>query len=160
MSAVIMEKAIKLRTGKDRLRYTCLFELFLIVILAPISALVLQEQIVDVGVLAVLLSLKAMLFNLVYNWFFDHFDARAGRIPTDRTFFRRILHAVGFEISLLITSLPIVVWWLGLSILQALLMDIVVTSFVVLYTLVFTWGYDRLFPVVQMPINRSRPVKE
>ncbi len=154
-----MEKAIKLRTGKDRLRYTCLFELFLIVILAPISALVLQEQIVDVGVLAVLLSLKAMLFNLVYNWFFDHFDARAGRIPTDRTFFRRILHAVGFEISLLITSLPIVVWWLGLSILQALLMDIVVTSFVVLYTLVFTWGYDQLFPVVQMPINRSRPVK-
>ncbi len=154
-----MEKAIKLRTGKDRLRYTCLFELFLIVILAPISALVLQEQIVDVGVLAVLLSLKAMLFNLVYNWFFDHFDARAGRIPTDRTFLRRILHAAGFEIGLLITSLPIVVWWLGLSILQALLMDIVVTSFVVLYTLVFTWGYDQLFPVVQMPINRSRPVK-
>ena len=144
-----MEKVINIRTGKERLKFSCVFELILIALLAPMGAMVLDKQILDVGVLAIVLSLKAMLFNLVYNWFFDRFDVRAGRIPTERNVPRRILQAVGFEVGLMVTSLPIVVWWLGLSILQALVMDIVVTSFVVVYTFVFTWSYDRLYPVAQ-----------
>jgi uncharacterized membrane protein len=144
-----MEKVINIRTGKERLKFSCLFELTLIAILAPMGALVLEKQILDVGVLAIVLSLKAMLFNLLYNWIFDLVDVRAGRIPTQRNVPRRILHAVGFEVGLMITSLPIVVWWLGLSILQALIMDLVVTSFVVVYTFAFTWSYDRLYPVAQ-----------
>jgi uncharacterized membrane protein len=144
-----MEKVINIRTGKERLKFSCVFELILIGLLAPMGAFVLDKQILDVGVLAIVLSLKAMLFNLVYNWFFDRFDVRAGRVPTERNVPRRILHAVGFEVGLMITSLPIVVWWLGLSLLQALIMDLVVTSFVVVYTFVFTWSYDRLYPVAQ-----------
>ena len=144
-----MENVINIRTGKERMKFSCVFELILIALLAPMGAMVLDKQILDVGVLAIVLSLKAMLFNLVYNWFFDRFDVRAGRIPTERNVPRRILHAVGFEVGLMVTSLPIVVWWLGLSILQALVMDIVVTSFVVVYTFVFTWSYDRLYPVAQ-----------
>ena len=139
-----------IRTGKDRLRYTCLFELFLIVMLAPIGAIVLEREVLDIGVLALFLSFKAMIFNLIYNWFFDRFDAKAGRVPTERSFYRRILHAAGFEIGLMITSLPIVVWWLDLSILQAFMMDLVVTSFVVAYTFLFTWGYDRRYPIAQL----------
>ena len=144
-----MGKVIKIRTGKERLKFSGLFELILIAVLAPMGALVLEKQILDVGVLALVLSLKAMLFNLLYNWMFDLVDVRAGRIPTQRNVLRRILHAVGFEVGLMITSLPIVVWWLGLSLLQALIMDLVVTSFVVVYTFVFTWSYDRLYPVAQ-----------
>ena len=144
-----MEKVINIRTGKERLKFSCVFELILIALLAPMGAFVLDKQILDVGVLAIVLSLKAMVFNLVYNWFFDRFDVRAGRVPTERNVPRRILHAVGFEVGLMITSLPIVIWWLGLSILQALAMDLVVTSFVVVYTLVFSWSYDRLYPVAQ-----------
>ena len=149
MSAAVMGKVIKIRTGKERLKFSGLFELILIAVLAPMGALVLEKQILDVGVLALVLSLKAMLFNLLYNWMFDLVDVRAGRIPTQRNVLRRILHAVGFEVGLMITSLPIVVWWLGLSLLQALIMDLVVTSFVVVYTFVFTWSYDRLYPVAQ-----------
>lgn len=144
-----MEKAINTRTRKQRLKFSCLFELTLIAIMAPMGAFVLEKEILDVGVLAIGLSLKAMLFNLLYNWMFDRYDVRAGRIPTQRNVPRRILHAVGFEVGLVITSLPIVVWWLGLSILQALIMDLVVSSFVVVYTFVFTWSYDRLYPVEQ-----------
>jgi len=144
-----MENVINIRTGKERLKFSCVFELILIALLVPMGAVVLDKQILDVSVLAIALSLKAMLFNLVYNWFFDRFDVRAGRIPTERNVPRRILHALGFEVGLMVTSLPIVVWWLGLSILQALVMDMVVTSFVVVYTFVFTWSYDRLYPVVQ-----------
>ena len=144
-----MKNTIVVRSGRDRLRYTFLFELLLIAFLAPIGALVLERQVLDVGLLAVVLSLKAMLFNLLYNWLFDRWDVRAGRIPTKRSFAGRVLHAIGFECGLVMTSLPIVIWWLGLTILQALIMDLAVTSMVVAYTIVFGWCYDRLFPVPQ-----------
>jgi uncharacterized membrane protein len=54
---------------------------------------------------------------------------------------------LGFEVSLTISSLPIYGWWLGLTIFEALATDVVVTSFVVIYTYFYTWGYDRMFPV-------------
>ena len=144
-----MQNKITIRSGGDRLRYTCLFELFLILILAPIGAAVFERRILDMGLLSVILSVKAMVINLIYNWIFDLMDVRAGRIPSQRSFTGRIAHAVGFEVGLLLTSLPVVMWWLGIPILQALLMDLVVTSFVVVYTLVFTWGYDLVYPVRQ-----------
>ena len=144
-----MQKAVVIRSGMDRLRYTCLFEIFLLVILVPVGAMVLDKHMADIGLLSIVLSLKAMLFNLIYNWIFDRLDARAGRIPSERSVIGRVIHAVGFEVGLVLTSLPIVTWWLGLSIFQALLMDLVISSFVVVYTLAFTWGYDLLFPVKQ-----------
>lgn len=150
-----MKHSIAIRTRSDRLRYTGLFELTLLVILAPIGALVFNRHLLDIGLLSVILSLKAMVFNLIYNWIFDLLDVRAGKIPTQRSFSGRIAHAAGFEAGLVITSLPIVMWWLGLTLIQAFLIDVVVTSFVVVYTLVFTWGYDSLYPVEQRAIASS-----
>ena len=144
-----MKKTIVVRSGRDRLRYTLLFELLLIAMLAPIGALVLDRPVQDIGLLSIVLSLKAMIINLAYNWLFDMWDVRAGRIPTHRSLFGRLLHAVGFECGLVMTSLPIVMWWLGLSLLQALIMDVAVTAIIVVYTLLFGWCYDRAFPVQQ-----------
>ena len=144
-----MEKKIVVRTGRDRLRYSLLFELLLIAILAPLGALVFERHVLDVGLLSIVLCLKAMLVNLIYNWLFDMWDVRSGRIPTERSLVGRIAHAVGFECVLVLTSLPIVIWWLGLTLLQALIMDFAVTGIIVAYTIVFGWCYDRLFPVQQ-----------
>lgn len=144
-----MKKKIVVRTGRDRLRYSSLFELLLLAILAPLGALVLERPVLDVGLLSIILCLKAMLVNLIYNWLFDLWDVRAGRIPTERTLVGRITHAIGFECVLVLTSLPIVIWWLGLTLLQALLLDVAVTGIVVAYTIMFGWCYDRIFPVKQ-----------
>lgn len=144
-----MKKEIVVRTGRDRLRYSLLFELLLIAILAPLGALVLERQVLDIGLLSIVLSVKAMLVNLFYNWLFDMWDVRAGRVPTERSLVGRIAHAVGFECGLVLTSLPIVIWWLGLTFLQALIMDVAVTGMVVAYTIVFGWCYDRIFPIPQ-----------
>jgi len=148
-----MQNKISIRTGGDRLRYTFLFEFFLILILAPIGAIIFDRHLFDIGLLSLALSLKAMVLNLIYNWLFDLLDVRAGRIPTQRSFSGRIVHAVGFEVGLVLTSLPIVMWWLGLTLLQAFLMDVVVTSFIVAYTFVFTWSYDLRYPVEQYAIE-------
>jgi len=128
-----------------------MFELTLIFVLAPIGAFVFDRHLFDIGLLSVVLSLKAMVINLIYNWVFDLLEVRAGKIPTQRSFGGRIVHAVGFEAGLMLTSLPIVMWWLGLTLTQAFLMDVVVTSFIVAYTFAFTWGYDLLYPIEQCP---------
>ena len=143
-----MSQSPAMRTGADRLRYTVVFEMTLLVLLVPAGAALFDKGWADIGALGLILSTKAMLVNLIYNWVFDHVDARANRISSDRSTIGRIVHAVGFELSLVITSLPIYVWWLTLSVLEALMTDLVVTSFVVVYTYLFTHGSDRLFPVV------------
>lgn len=97
-----------------------------------------------------------MLLNLIYNWIFDSFDARAGRVSSDRSVVGRIIHAMGFEAMLILTSVPILIWWLDLSVGQALLMDLMISSFVVLFNLVFTWAYDVIFPVKQPAIAADK----
>lgn len=150
-----MSQTATMRSGRDRLRYTLTFEASLMLMLIPAGAAFFDKGLADIGLLGVILSLKAMLVNLVYNWVFDRFDANANRISSDRSTIGRIMHASGFEVSLLITSLPIYVWWLNITLVEALLTDLVVTSFVVFYTYLFTLGYDRRFPVVRLPV----PVK-
>ena len=80
-----MKTNIVIRTGKDRLRYTFLFEMLLIAILAPVGAFVLDRPVFDVGFLAVVLAAKAMIVGLGYNWLFDLWDVRANRIPSERS---------------------------------------------------------------------------
>lgn len=142
-----MPNPVALRSGRDRIRYTVIFEVVLIAMLIPAGSVFFDKPVAEIGVLGIVLSGKAMLLSLVYNWVFDQIDARAGRISSQRSHVGRILHAVGFEVSLTVTSLPIYVWWLDIGLLDALITDIVVTSFVVAYTYGFTLAYDKIFPL-------------
>ena len=144
---------IVIRSGWDRLRYTLAFEGLLIGIFAFLLAFLFEREVSDTGALAILLSLKAMLVAYIYNYFYDRFDARHGRVPTERTVDRRMVHAIGLETILVATSLPVVVWWLGIGWLQALLMDLGFMAAVVVYTYLFTLAYDRLFPVPQPALD-------
>lgn len=144
-----MSQTVALRSGKDRLRYTIAFEAVLAAFLVPAGAVFFDKGVAEIGLLGVVLSLKAVLIGLLYNWVFDRLDARIGQVSSDRSHFGRIVHAIGFELTLLTTSLPIYFWWLNLTILEAVMMDMVVTTFVVAYTYLFTLAYDRLFPVSQ-----------
>lgn len=144
-----MNNNIAIRTGKDRLRYTLTFELLLISLLMVLGAYVTKRNVFELGLLAALLSMKAMVINYLYNYLFDKMDVRAGRIPTQRSVAGRIVHALGFEVGLAATSLPIFMWWLQLSFLQALATNITLVTIAMIYTFLFSWGYDRLFPVPQ-----------
>ena len=151
-----MKGEIVIRGGWDRLRYTLTFEGLLIAILAPTLAFLFKRNVADTGALALVLSLKAMLSTYIYNYVYDRIDVHYGRVPTERRMTGRIVHAVGFETILVATSLPIVMWWLGMSWWQALLMDLALMTVVVAYTLLFTFVYDGLFPVAQPALKSLR----
>ncbi|MFT5706341.1 MAG: putative membrane protein [Oceanospirillaceae bacterium] len=144
-----MNTKIVIRGKWDRLRFTLIFEMLLIALIAPILAWTLERGALDTGFVSLVLGIKAMILNFIYNYVFDLVDVNSGRIPTQRSVKRRIGHALGFELLLTLTSLPIIIWWLDLNLWQALIIDISVMGVVVLYTLVFTRIYDGFFPIQQ-----------
>lgn len=143
------ESKIAIRSGLDRIRYVLVFEVLLLLFLAPAIAFAFDKETTDTAALTLILAAKAMIINMIYNYFFDKFDAKRGVVPTERTGRQRVMHAIGLEVALTVTSLPIVTWWLDIAIWQALAMDALVMAFIVVYTMGFTWVYDRAFPVTQ-----------
>ena len=65
-----MTEKITLRSGRDRLRYTIIFETLLMMMFVPAGAAFFDKPIMDFGLLGIILSGKAMILNLVYNWAF------------------------------------------------------------------------------------------
>ena len=149
-----MTSDIVIRTGLDRIRYAVLFEGLLVAIFSIAMFLMFERGLLDMGAFSVTLSLIALVINCVYNSIYDRIDVRYGRIPTERSRLGRIVHAVGFEFTLVVVNLPIIIWWMQWSFWQALGFDIIAMAAVVVYTYYFTLAYDRLFPIEQ-PGNGS-----
>lgn len=95
------------------------------------------------GGLAVATSAVAVVWNLVFNSLFEAWEARQAR--RGRSLLRRIAHAIGFEGGLVTFLVPLIAWWLEVSLRQALLMDLGLVVFFLIYTFVFNWAFDRVF---------------
>ncbi|MEC5398462.1 PACE efflux transporter [Uliginosibacterium sp. H1] len=93
--------------------------------------------------LAVMTSVVAMLWNMAYNALFESWEAR--QTKRGRSLARRITHSLGFEIGLVVLLLPLVSWWLGIGLVEALVLEIGLVVFFVVYGLVYNWCFDRLF---------------
>ena len=54
-------------------------------------------------------------------------------------------HAIGFELGFIITLVPLFAWWLHIGLWQALVLDIGLSVFFLVYTFVFNLGFDKVF---------------
>lgn len=144
----MLYKSVYMRTTADRIRHTLLFETIAIVSTTAITVLILNKPVATMGALAIAISVMAMLCNYLYNLVFDHWRMRRGESsPNQRSTPIRVLHAIGFELSFIVLTLPLIAWWLELSLWQALLLDIGFAVFFIAYAFVYNWAYDRIFPV-------------
>ncbi len=132
-----------MRTTLDRIRHTLLFEGVALVLATGAATLVLENSATTIGTLAVTMSLIAMGWNYLYNLWFDRWLQIA---PSQRSFKIRALHALGFEGGLLVATLPLVAWWLDMTLWHAFLTDIAFTLFFLIYAFAFNWAYDQIFP--------------
>lgn len=126
-----------------RVLYVALYELIAIGVVTLALGLLTEHGWGSSGGLAVGSSLIAVLWNLVFNHFFERWERRQptrGRSPA-----RRVAHAIGFEGGLLLWLVPFIAWWLGVSLWQALVLDIGFLLFFLVYNFVFAWAFDRLF---------------
>ncbi|WP_074217041.1 PACE efflux transporter [Halodesulfovibrio marinisediminis] len=136
-----------MRTSTDRLRHTVFFELILLVICVPLLALLLNKPMGHVGAVSLMLSLAGATWNYIYNYLFDHALVRLNKPLYPRSGLLRTFHAVLFELSLLVITIPAVMIMMNLSFMQALMIDIGFVAFVPVYAFVYNIAYDRLFPL-------------
>ena len=122
-----------------------LFELIGLIIFIPIAALVLHKDLTHVGVVGVLISLSAMLWNFIYNWMFDIVEFKLGGNRFGRGIFLRCLHALLFELGLLIVTVPMVAHFLDMTMLNAFLIDISFVVFFLIYAFIFNWCFDQCY---------------
>lgn len=139
-----------MRNTFDRIRHTLGFEITGMIMSVPLFAHLMDRSLDKTGVLAVGMSLTAMIWNYGYNLAFDHLMVRMGRRVDDRPPKLRMMHALGFETSFLCVTVPAVAWWLEMSFLQALIMDIGMAGFYTVHAYIYNWAYDRVFP---MPVT-------
>lgn len=137
---------MKMRTGTDRLRHTLGFEVLGMMISVPLFSLLTGQPVDHLGPLAIGLSLLATGWNYLYNLLVDHWMLRQlGRL--EKRLIERVLHALLFELGLLLVVLPLTALWLGISLWQALWLDIGFSLFFVFYAFGYNLAYDRLFPL-------------
>lgn len=138
-----------MRTTLDRIRHTLLFEAFALVLTIYIAGLFIDNSPMEIGTLSIALSLIAMGWNYAYNLAFDTWLLKRndGVMPGQRSTRLRVGHAVLFELGLMVITLPVVAWLLNMNLLQALIMDLGLALFFMVYAFVFNWIYDRVFPL-------------
>lgn len=135
-----------MRSTRDRIRHAISFEVIALVISTPLGAWVFGLPLHDMGVVTVVSATLAAVWNYIYNVLFDHVALR-WRGTTEKTVALRVVHAVMFEVGLLVLLVPFIAVWLGVSLWVALVMDIAFSAFFLVYAFAFNWAYDLWFPV-------------
>lgn len=133
----------QLQGVRRRVLYVGLYELLAIAIVTLTLAVLTDEGWQSAGGLAVGCSAIAVVWNLVFNKLFERWESRQAQ--KGRSTARRVAHAIGFEGGLVLWLVPFIAWWLQIGLWQALVMDIGLLLFFLVYTFVFTWVFDRLF---------------
>jgi uncharacterized membrane protein len=115
------------------------FELLAVLLCTPLLAWLMDKPVVDMGIATIAIGLIALAWNVLFNGLFDRLLKRLELVPSAAT---RVLHALLFEGGLVAVSVPLIAWWLNVSLLQALILDIGVLLFFLPYTYVYHWAYD------------------
>lgn len=128
-------------SAKERLIHTVLFEIGAVGVSAVVVLLFLQIHAAAAIGISAMISVMAMVWNVVFNLGFDHIFTAPRQT---RTLGVRLCHTIAFEGGLLLFTLPVVAYFLALSLWQAFIADLGMTLAVMVYTLIFNFVYDHV----------------
>jgi uncharacterized membrane protein len=113
-------------------------------LLASVALMLMSDA--DAGsslALSVLTATIALSWSFVFNTVFEAWEAR--QPVKGRSLRRRTVHALLFEGGLVLICIPVMAWWLEVGYLEALVYEAGLIALFILYTYLFTWGFDRVF---------------
>jgi uncharacterized membrane protein len=93
----------------------------------------------DMGVVTMAIAALALAWNVVFNGLFDRALKHYNLVHNAWV---RVVHALLFEGGLVAVGVPLIAWWLKVSLWQAFVLDIGVLLFFLPYTYVYHWTYD------------------
>lgn len=134
-----------MRTTRDRIRQAISFEVIGLLLSVPLAAAAFGFDTGKTGVLGVIGATMATVWNYLFNLMFDH-GLKRWTGSTRKSLGMRFLHAISFELGLMLAFLPVIAWWMEIGLFEALVVDIAFVLFYLVYAFVFTWAYDTIFP--------------
>ena len=140
---------------KRKLVYVSLYEVIGMTFSALGLALLSGTSPGSTGPLAVIITTIAVTWNFIYTSLFERWESR--QVSRTRTVKRRIAHAIGFQLTLIVFLIPLIAWWMKISLVQAFLLDLALIIFIPCYTFVFNWAFDKIFglPSSALPVGES-----
>jgi len=146
---------LNLQGARRKIVYVSLYELIAIAVSSTGLAAGSGSSLQQAGVLAVASSVIAVVWNLVYNTLFERWEVR--QAVRGRSFKRRAAHALGFELGFVFMLVPLFAWWLGITFWHALVLDVGLALFFLVYTFAFNWAFDKVFglPTSALPLSRG-----
>ena len=127
--------------SKRRWVHALSYEVILLVIIALALSYVFEMPMQVTGGLGIAMAVTSVLWNMLFNHYFEKFEAKH---QLRRTFKIRVLHAIGFEGGLMLATIPMVAYALEKSMMQAFLIDLLMTLSILLYTFIFQYCYDHV----------------
>ncbi len=128
---------------KRRVTYVFFYEVLSFLICAMILAVLSGSTISHTGPLSLLIAVIAVSVNFFYNYAFEWWEKR--QHSNTRTIFRRVVHAIGFQVVLVTILIPLIAWWMQISLVKAFLLDFSLMIIIPCYTFVYNYFFDHLF---------------
>lgn len=134
---------ITLSPLKRRLTYVIVFEIIAIISSTFVLMKLSGSDAAESLPVAVMVSLAAVIWNFLYNTAFEAWERR--KHVAKRTLFIRSMHALGFEGGLVLICLPLYMIWYDVGLIKAFIMEAALLLFFLVYTFIFTLGFDKIF---------------
>ncbi|WP_280179533.1 PACE efflux transporter [Acinetobacter nosocomialis] len=128
---------------KRRIVYVSSYEIIGMVISSVGLALLAGDSVEHTGPLSVMITTIAVTWNFIYNILYEKWEAQQEN--KSRTVKRRIAHAIGFQITLVMFLIPLIAWWMDISLVAAFWLDVAFIIIILIYTFIFNWTFDKLF---------------
>lgn len=126
-----------------RLVYVTAFEISGMTISAFMLAYLAGADVSHTGPLALMITTTAVSVNLIYTTFFERWERT--RPARTRSIARRVGHAIGFQFTLVLFLIPLIAWWMEITLWEALVLDAALIVFFPIYMFVFNWLFDLIF---------------
>lgn len=128
---------------KRRIVYVSSYEVIGMIISSVGLAILAGDSVEHTGPLSVMITTIAVTWNFIYNVLYEKWEARQS--SNIRTVKRRIGHAIGFQLTLVLFLIPLIAWWMNISLIAAFWLDVAFIIIIPIYTFIFNWGFDKLF---------------
>lgn len=136
---------------KRKVVYVGGYELLGFVVGTVVMALLTGKSPATTGPLALMITGIATAWNVAFNYLFEAWERR--QRDRRRTVRRRILHAVAFQMTLVCLLVPLIAWWLDITLIQAFVLDLVFIVYIPFFTFGYNWMFDRFFGVPSSALN-------
>lgn len=128
---------------RRRVTQALLYEVGAIALTSPIIGFGFDASIESALMLSAIMSTIALTWNYVFNALFERWESRQS--VKGRSLARRVAHGLGFEGGLVVMLVPLMAYWLDTSLLAAFIAELGILLMFLVYAVVFTWAFDRVF---------------